>query len=365
MKKFIIISLAVYSTSVFAQKVKTDNIPVFCTILPKTTLPGDHLTYSCVVLENPLNTQQKTTSMGVTMDWNFETANLISGFSEIAPSVKRSIAITIRTEEFGFQKTVSQQQTTNATTGANEINYTYDIKPHYEINACAVLDNGDTVMKVTCNEGPGLSLNYPYNIQPTGAMEIFKTSGQLESNFNSKLNDIKILARKQCSLDFLQYLKDTLNSMVGYPSEKLFFEIASAKSKSFSYADLDSAMDFMKQAMDSVSTHCKKNIYNNWSFNSSYSLVRKSVSIWEKALTEESKEKNSRVTPELAAYIRQNLAYGYLMLDEYDKSAAMFTKCETDEELSKSAKRNCSFFMATFFPKFKERFKIHEQDLKN
>ncbi len=360
MKKLFLITFSILTIPTFAQKVKTDNQAIWCTVFPKIILPDENPSFSFVIIENTTNAKLQQTTNYDGMNWNYETETLISGFKKTAPSGKRSIAITFRTEEFVFSnKTVSQMQSSSPTNGAMEMTYSYDLKANYILTACAVTEKGDTILKLSRNQGQLSSMNYPSSVKPVLAGERFTTSGQLDAAYNKNMNDIKILARKICSTDFLKFFKDSLNSMVGYPAQKLFFEIATAKSKSFSYSDLDSAQLYMEQAMDSVTSHCRKNKNDNWTFESSYLLVKKSIPIWEKALTEESKEKGARVNSELAAYIRQNLAYGYLMIDDYDKSKSMFSKCITDEELSKSAQRNCTFFMKTYFPKFQERFNIH------
>src|SRR5665213_703170 len=227
MKKNLLLAFCFISIFTLAQKIKTDNLPIWCTVLPKIILPDTNFTFSCVVLENPQNAKFQSTTMYQGLNWEYETAQLIDGFKKVAPTVRRSVAITIRTEEFNItSKTSSPQQSVNATTGAAETNYTFDLKANYILRVVAVSAKGDTILKISRNQGQISSMNYPYSIQPTGMVEKFVSSGQAEAGFNKNLNDINILARKICSIDFLKFLKDTLNSMVGFPSAKLFFEIA-------------------------------------------------------------------------------------------------------------------------------------------
>jgi tetratricopeptide (TPR) repeat protein len=359
MKNYFLIFSLIASITLSAQKVKTDMTPMTCVFMPKIIVPSDNLTYSCVAIEHQANEQYRTTQMNEGTNWNTATLNLIAGLKNVGAAQNPAIAVTIRTEPYSIASKSQMQSTLpngNATAGAQ---FSYALKAHYVLNAI-VVQQGDTVLRISRDQGAVTDLNFPNNVKPTGSPANFATAAALDAEYRNNNHDIMVVTRKKCNLEFIAFLSDTLNAMFGYPSAKLYFEIATAKSKSFQYNDLDSAKDYMMQAMDTVTAHAKKNDHSNWSIESSRVLVRKAVSIWEKALTEESVDKKARIHPELAGYIRLNLALAYMMLDDYAKADELYSKCFVDPELGNGSQRNIDFIRKKYLPVFKARYEIHK-----
>lgn len=362
MKRLTLLSLTICSLAVHAQKVKTDMVPMWITFMPKKMLPADNLTFSCVTIEHSANEKYRTTGNGEGINWNAATDHLIAGFKNVGAAQNPAIAVTIRTEPYSIaQKSV--MTTTNPGPNGTQVNAcSYDLKAQYILNA-VVVSNGDTIMKITRNQGALTTMNYPNTVKPMGSPMSFPSSAALEAEYSKRNHDIMVVTRKKCNEDFITFLSDTLNAAFGYPAAKVFFEIATAKSKSFQYDDLDSAKDYITRAMDSVTAHCRANDTRNWTFESSRSLVLKAITIWEKALLEESTDKKARIHPELAGYIRLNLALAYMMLDDYTKAEQLYAKCAVDPELSNGTKRNVLFIQQNYLPVFKARYEIHKSRL--
>lgn len=334
-------------------------VPMWITFMPKIVLPADSLTFSCVTLEHTANEKYRTTANGEGTNWNMATNHLIAGFKNVGAAEHPGIAVTIRTEPYSIaQKSI--MQTSNPGANGVQVNaYSYDLKAYYVLNAVVVY-NGDTMLRISRNQGAFTTMNFPNTDKPMASPMSFASSGSLDAEYSKNNHDIMVVTRKKCNEDFITFLTDTLNAMFGYPSAKLYFEIATAKSKSFQYDDLDSAKDYITRAMDSVTAHCRANDHRNWSFESSRALVSKAIAIWEKALIEESDDKKARIHPELAAYIRINLALGYMMLDKYPKAEELYSKCSVDPGLGNGSRRNVLFIQQNYLPVFKVRYSIHK-----
>lgn len=357
MKKYIIAITAFVALNLHAQKVKTDMVSMWCTFMPKTILPQDNLTFSCVTIASPANDPYKSTSTMESSGWNSNMVKLITGFRNVGAAQNPAVAITIRTEPFSITQTKLVQGT------APTVNFSYDMYAQYVLKAVAVLSNGDTVLSIVRNQGALTQMNFPYSVKTNATPATFATQAQLDGDYRKNKNDVWTMAKAKCDKEFITFLTDTLNVMFGYPSDKLFFEIATAKSKSFQYNDLDSAKMFIEQAMDSVTAHTRANDTRNWSFESSRVLVHKAIIIWEKALTEESADKKARIHPELAGYIRLNLALAYMMLDDYAKADELYAKCYADKELGNGTQRNIDYIRKKYLPVFKARYEIHKPRL--
>ncbi len=361
MKNVLFALSTVFTIAASAQKVKTDMSLMMCTYLPKYVVPAEQQTYSCVTVECEANKQQFSANEQET-NWSTATSKVITGFKHVGAGQNPTIAVTIRTEPYAIaSKTVSMGQTQGAN-GAAVISYSYELKAKYLLRAI-VVKNGDTVADILRNQGEFTQMNFPNTVKPKASPTAFISAAALEADFNKNNRDLLVVTRKKCNEEYVAFLTDTLNALFGYPGSRMYFELATAKSKSFQYNDLDSAMDYMKAAMDSVTEHTKKDKNHNWSFASSRNLVQKAVVIWEKALTEESTDKKARIHPELAGYIRLNLALGYMMLDNYAKSAELYNKCYNDPELSNGTKKNIDFILKTMYPRFKAGYEVHKSRL--
>ena len=365
MKKTLIIAAGMISFMLPAQKVKTDMVPMWVTYLPKVVISTDSLTFSCVTIESMDNEKYRSTSNGEGTNWNSSTSRLIAGYKNVGAAQHPTLAVTITTEPYSIAgKNLQQVNTATGPNGSMVTSCSYDLKANYVFHVY-VVQKGDTVMRITRNQGAATTMNFPNSVKPmsTTAMS-FSSSGALDAEFSKNNHDIMVVSKKKCNDEFIRFLSDTINAMFGYGSDKLFFEIATAKSKSFQYDDLDSAKDYITRAMDSVTAHTRANQTHNWSFESSRVLVQKAVLIWEKALTEESTDKKARIHPELAGYIRLNLALAYMMLDNYAKSEELYARCKADPELSNGTLRNIDFIQKRYLPVFRSRYEIHKERLK-
>lgn len=72
---------------------------------------------------------------------------------------------------------------------------------------------------------------------------------------------------------------------------------------------------------------------------------------------------HARIHPELAGYIRLNLALGYMILDNYAKAEELSAKCASDPELGNGTKRNILFIQQNYLPVFRARYEMHKSRL--
>lgn len=346
-------SLAI-ATSVFAQKVKTDMESIWCEALPKNPLPADKQTFSCVTKEDPANANFNRTSDGMYgTNWNGMTSKLITGLKNVPAGTNPGVAVTIITEPFYITGKTTQQGAPVLVNGNSVASYQYNIKTNYKFRAVAVDYKGDTVLDIRHSLVP--QILYPQDANIPGGTTTFTSPAAVENEYRKKEKDINVMVKMKAGEAITKFISDTLNPMYGYVAVQMFFPLSYAKGKSHNYSDLDSALDFMKIAMDSVTKRTRKDAHVNWNFESAQKNVASAVAIWESALKQESQEKDARIHPELAANLRLNLAMGYMMLNNFDKSSEYFNMCINDPNLGKGEKRNAEHLNNNFLPIFKAR----------
>ncbi len=355
MKKiFLITTLTmIIAVPMLAQKVKTDNESMWCEALPKTPLPVGKQTFSYVLLDHPSNVSYKRGGTGVPTVSAITPFTLISGLKQVAAGASPGVAVTIITEPFFINGKIPTQGAPALVNGNSVPTYYYEIKTSYQFRAVAVDFKGDTTLDIRQTVAP--QIQYPQHVNMPGAPTSFMSKPALENEYNRNQADLDAQVKIKSTEAILKIIADSLNPKYGYVAMQMFFPISYAKGKSHNYSDLDSARDFLKVAMDSVTKRTRKDAHVNWQFASSQKLVGDAIHIWEKALKQESADKDARIHPELAACIRLNLAMAYMMLDEYEKSEALFNQCIHDPQLGKTEKNNAIHLKTNFLPIFKAR----------
>lgn len=329
---------------------------IWCEALPKTPLPADKQTYSYVLKDHPSNAVYNTNSMGMPILNNYSPSKLIAGLKQVPAGANPGVAVTVIAEPFNIISKTATQGTPTLVNGNSVPTYYYDIKASYRFRTIAVDYNGDTTLDFTQTISP--QTNYPQQVYIPGGPTTFTSKLALENEYNRHAADLNAQVKVVASDAMLKAIADSLNPRYGYVAIQMFFPISYAKSKSHNYSDLDSAREFLKVAMDSVTKRTRADAHVNWQFAASQKLVGDAVAIWEKALLQESAEKDARIHPELAACIRLNLAMAYMMLDEYEKSEALFVRCISDPQLGKSEKNNAEHLKTNFLPTLKSRYKV-------
>jgi hypothetical protein len=354
MKKIITLFSIAIATSLCAQKVKTDMESMWCEALPKNPLPADKQTFSCVTKDDPANAKMDRTSDGMqSSNLGGMTTKLITGLKNVAAGTNPGVAVTIITEPFYVTGKTVQQGAPVLVNGNSVPSYYYSIATSYKFRAIAVNYKGDTVLDI--RQGLVPQINYPQDVSILGGPTSFTSKVAVENEYRKSEKDLNVLVKKKAGEAIVKYLSDTLNPMFGYTAIQMFFPLSYAKGKSHNYSDLDSALDFMKTAMDSVTKRTRKDSHVNWNFESAQKNVSSAVAIWERALKQESAEKDARIHAELAACLRLNLAMGYMMLNDYAKSETLFNQCINDPNLGKAEKRNAEHLNKNFLPLFSAR----------
>lgn len=149
----------------------------------------------------------------------------------------------------------------------------------------------------------------------------------------------------------LKAIQNTIDENFGFEKIATAFTIYSAKSKKADYSNLDSASAFMDEALGLISKNAKQKTRKNWHEENIKSTIAKSIKIWESATAEYIPNKeDQKITKELLIGIKQNLMYGYFLMDDYTKANNLGQEIVDNSLFSKSENSAIKLFISKTLP---------------
>jgi len=167
--------------------------------------------------------------------------------------------------------------------------------------------------------------------------------------------------RKNRATQNLKAIQPLLNEKFGFEKKSTAFNFYYGKGKQFDYSALDSSIAFMEDALGMITKNTKEKTRKNWHQEEIKKLTEKSVVIWEKALTENKPgQKDQKIPDELVIGLRQNLMYGYFLLDDYEKAKKLGSEILNNPLFSRLENMSIRLFLDEVVPKQEEWYKKYK-----
>ena len=323
---FLFFLLSCFFSKTYSQKIKGDQIQFYYYGYPTMPLESTHRNYTFELIEEMETSKGYMVRKSTPNSGEGKTRTILSefqGFSKVAPTAPNAFRMEVNAGMIQVEGKNVKQEVNHAT---NPTGTTYEITLSMVYSFRFLAPDGQVLYENKINNSKLHTVRFPQDAPTVVNVSGYPNTAALESgwathrvNFLSVFRENILTARAASDVRQMEIRYSKRSEMFSFE----FFYVKDRKKDRF--PQLDSAIQYMKAAADSVEQNFRRKKDLNWRTENIRQNTRKAIGIWTTSLGSISQWKTEQILDEEEALkleygLRINIIQARLFLDEYDAS---------------------------------------------